>query len=596
VVRKSIVHPDRRVNGVNDAHMRSIAVIVGRNGELGPGYFLGRIADCWRENGADVHVLHDPEARVAADLAILHVDLTRVPRDYLECARRFPQVLNGRVTDISKRRVSQNLVRLGDGYDGPVIVKTDRNCGGAGENQVLGPPTGMRRIVGGLRRRLPWTLRDDLATADYRLFASVREVPTIVWLNRDLVVERFLPEVRDGYYCLRTWVFLGDRETNSLSYSSQPVVKSASVVRRELIRDVPDELREIRRTMGFDYGKFDYSIVDGRTVLYDANRTPSVGRLKREQFLPQARHLAAGLGALIDGEPICRDSVPKRPPMVSDAEQRSREGRRLHWEDLGRHWARLGPPLRPSQEDVTSYVAAIGCRANPTTTPSALILGVTVEICQLQWPRGTHLLALDRTEAMIHGVWPGERGQTICGDWLAMPLAPESRDVVFCDGGVTALPYPDGTSRLVASLQHVLALGGVCALRLYVPPAQREPAAAVLEDLLAGRIANLNLLKLRLGMSLQVDPRTGVELRAIWNAIHAAAPDFCALAARIGWDIDHLCAINTYRDSAVRYYFPTAEQVLAVFAERAPNFALQQLRRPSYELGERCPMIVLRKC
>ena len=242
-----------------------------------------------------------------------------------------------------------------------------------------------------------------------------------------------------------------------------------------------------------------------------------------------------------------------------------------------------------------AYVAAIGRRADPTTAPRALILGVTVEICQLPWPWGTHLMALDRTEAMIHAVWPGERSQAICGDWLAMPLAPASRDVVFCDGGVAMLPYPQGTRRLVASLQQVLVPGGVCALRLYVPPPKRELAEAVLEDLLAGRIANLNVLKLRLGMALEGDAHTGIELGSIWNAIHEVAPDFGALAVRIGWDINHLSAINTYRGSTVRYYFPTAEQVLAVFAERTGAFDLQQVRHPSYALGERCPIIVLRR-
>lgn len=275
--------------------MRSVAVIVGRNCGLADGYFLTLIADCWRQSGVEVHVVGDPESRIAADVGILHVDLTSIPRDYLECARRFPYVLNSRVTDISKRHVSRNLVHRGDGYDGPVIVKTDRNCGGAGEEQVQGRPTGARRLVAGLRRRLPWTLRKDIPTADYRLFQSAREVPKLVWLNRDLVVERFLPEMRDGFYCLRTWVFLGDRETNSISYSTQPIVKSSNVVRRETVPDVPDELREIRRAMGFDFGKFDYSIIDGRAVLYDTNRTPSVARLKPEQFMPQARHLAAGL-------------------------------------------------------------------------------------------------------------------------------------------------------------------------------------------------------------------------------------------------------------------------------------------------------------
>lgn len=269
--------------------------------------------------------------------------------------------------------------------------------------------------------------------------------------------------------------------------------------------------------------------------------------------------------------------------------------RRLHWAELGQHWARLGPPLRPSQQDVDSYVAAIGCRSNPIAAPRALILGVTVEICQLPWPSGTHLLALDRTEAMIHGVWPGKRSQAVCGDWLAVPLQRRSRDVVFCDGGVTAVKYPEGTRRLVQSLDHVLVPGGICALRLYVPPSTPESASAVLEDLLAGRIASLNLLKLRLGMALQTDARVGVELGTIWNTIHAAAPDFGELARRTGWGWGHLSAIMAYRNSLVRYYFPTAEQVLAVFAELAPAFTLQQLRRPSYTLGECCPVIILRK-
>jgi len=275
--------------------------------------------------------------------------------------------------------------------------------------------------------------------------------------------------------------------------------------------------------------------------------------------------------------------------------QRSLHERQAHWAELARLWARLGPPLRPSQEDAASYIAAMACRADASVAPRALILGVTVEICRLPWPRGTHLLALDHTEAMIHGVWPGERSATICGDWLAMPLTAACRDVVCCDGGVAALPYPSGTSRLATSLQHVLVPGGVCALRLYVPPRKREPVSAVLEQLLAGRIASLNLLKLRLGMALQADPRCGVELRHIWNVLHDAAPDVAGLAVRAGWSLDHLSAIDAYRDNPVRYYFPTVEEVLAAFAASAPTLTLQQLRWPSYALGECCPTLILRK-
>lgn len=50
----------------------------------------------------------------------------------------------------------------------------------------------------------------------------------VVWHNPDLVVERFLPERHDGHYCLRVWMFLGDKETNTLCYSAHPIVKSVT--------------------------------------------------------------------------------------------------------------------------------------------------------------------------------------------------------------------------------------------------------------------------------------------------------------------------------------------------------------------------------
>jgi hypothetical protein len=103
--------------------------------------------------------------------------------------------------------------------------------------------------------------------------------------------------MRDGLYCLRQWLFFGDREVGSIAYSRHPVVKANRIIKRERISEFPDELRRRREALGFDYGKFDYVIADGEVVLYDANRTP-VDRAGRATS-DLVRHLATGIGVFL---------------------------------------------------------------------------------------------------------------------------------------------------------------------------------------------------------------------------------------------------------------------------------------------------------
>jgi len=267
-----------------------------------------------------------------------------------------------------------------------------------------------------------------------------------------------------------------------------------------------------------------------------------------------------------------------------------------HWREIGRQWAQLGSPLRPAPEDASFYTQTLErWTQDSKVPPRALILGVTIEIYHLPWPSGTHLLALDQTREMFDAVWPGQRNMALCGDWKDMPLAPNSRDISFCDGGIMMLAYPHETRRMIESLERVLAPGGICAFRLYIPPAKQESPDVVLADLLAGRIANLNLLKLRLGMAMQKDVCEGVQLQDIWNMVNAAAPDFEKLSSRIGWKRQPLMAINIYRNSRVRFYFPTMAQVLELFKERNGAFKLEEIHHSTYVLGERCPIVALRR-
>jgi len=292
--------------------MPHVAILVHRHAALDRlSYWLRAIAELWQESGVRVTVTADPRRKVEADLAVLHVDRTVVPAEHLAWMRRFPVTINGAVADISKRAVSRHLVRPGDGYDGPVIVKTDLNCGGDPELRQATDRWTARRpgdlVGGGLaylqekRRRARRRRRYGASRAflDYPVFASAAAVPEAVWSDDELVVERFLPERSEGRYCVRTWLFLGDQDRHALFYSHEPVIKSHNIVDFQRLAEVPEELRQLRRELGFDFGKFDYVMVDGRPVLFDANRTPTIGDFPRARYLPLAQSLAAGLGAFL---------------------------------------------------------------------------------------------------------------------------------------------------------------------------------------------------------------------------------------------------------------------------------------------------------
>lgn len=267
-----------------------------------------------------------------------------------------------------------------------------------------------------------------------------------------------------------------------------------------------------------------------------------------------------------------------------------------HWAEMARQWRQAGTPMRPSKQDRSFCIDAVGeWRRHSGVAPRVLLLGVTPDIYRLPWPEGTDILAVDRSQPMIDIVWPGPKEAVLCADWLSMAGPDSSRDIAFCDGGLHLLSYPEEQQQLVRILSSLLSDKGLCIFRLFVPPHQRESSDRVLQDLLEGGISNLNILKLRLAMSLQDCAEKGVELKKVWRALHEISSDLRGLAKKIGWPEEHLLAMNMYRDSTARYSFVTVDKVCDLFCSRSGGFKLRYLHVPSYELGERCPTIVLQR-
>jgi hypothetical protein len=125
------------------------------------------------------------------------------------------------------------------------------------------------------------------------VFENKSLVPKGVWGNKHLVVERFVPEHSVGAYRCRHWLFFGDRDVGRITTSEHPMVKLNDTV-EELRDPIPEELRALRKRLGFDYGKFDYGIVDGNVVVYDVNRTPGA-TTDSNRHASTVRTLAGGL-------------------------------------------------------------------------------------------------------------------------------------------------------------------------------------------------------------------------------------------------------------------------------------------------------------
>lgn len=242
----------------------------------GANYVLRVLAQEWRESGLDVEVARSFTKPTGDDVVVFpHLDRTRTHPGLVELLGRSARVVNRSVSDISKRAVSRQLISSTRDFDGPVIVKTDLNYGGARELLDIRRRGGPEAPILEQMESQPWQVSGLLRGDEYKLYDHPTLVPRPVWSNPRLVVEKFLPE-RDGdFYCLRQYVFLGDCEVSIRSFSKQPIIKSSNVVRREVLDSVPDSVRAFRQELGFDFGKFDYVMHDGKAIVFDVARTPS---------------------------------------------------------------------------------------------------------------------------------------------------------------------------------------------------------------------------------------------------------------------------------------------------------------------------------
>jgi hypothetical protein len=250
-------------------------------------YMMGDVLEILRRRGHRVSVTGRPDRVPAGDLLIMHVDASVVPEEYLSVAASFPVTINGGVRDITKRAISELLIGPEDGWDGPVFVKSNLNCCGRPE---------ARHNRKALFRGRPRPNPGLRVLSDYGVYPSLAQVPASCRSDAGIVIEKFMPEDHPQGFAARTYIFCGATERCSVHVSASPVVKGHGVVSSTPV-EVPGEIREIRRRLGFDYGKFDFVMRDGRPILLDANKTLGVVRANG----PLADRIRKANDAIADG-------------------------------------------------------------------------------------------------------------------------------------------------------------------------------------------------------------------------------------------------------------------------------------------------------
>jgi hypothetical protein len=272
------------------------------------------------------------------------------------------------------------------------------------------------------------------------------------------------------------------------------------------------------------------------------------------------------------------------------------DAQKSYWDLLAPKFQHQQPPLRPCAEDVRIFERVIREQysRHQRGQTSALMFGVTPEIASLDWPAGTRLLAVEKSQPMINLVWPGNipgRRDVIHENWFDLSLADCSQEIVIGDGVLTALAWPEQQHVFARMVARWLKTDGRLILRVFVRRLEGETQEEILADLQARRIPTFDILKWRLAMMLQPSVTDGVALDSVYRAWEDLERNHPQLLALTGWPAATMDTIRLYSGRTQRYAFPTMEELTAAFS---PFLVPEEIIIPRYEFGQCCPIVICR--
>tara|TARA_R110002049_G_scaffold271131_2_gene448291 strand:- start:1266 stop:2186 length:921 start_codon:yes stop_codon:yes gene_type:complete len=234
-----------------------------------------------------VEIVHITKASgyVPADAVFVHIDQSIISPEARALALRYPVSINAYATDIRKFRYIDGLLGRDDSWDGPVIVKSNLNYAGMPERNAArqqGPIARrlLSRVANRLHRQSKYTIQSK---EDYRIYPTLSDVPRHYFRN-DYVVQKFMVENDGEKNVLREYIFLGDLHYQNIERSDKLIITEDEHVSCEPFEPHP-HLLATRRKLGLDYGKIDYTLINGEPFIFDANKTLGLGEYGDSEWL-----------------------------------------------------------------------------------------------------------------------------------------------------------------------------------------------------------------------------------------------------------------------------------------------------------------------
>lgn len=266
------------------------------------------------------------------------------------------------------------------------------------------------------------------------------------------------------------------------------------------------------------------------------------------------------------------------------------------WDSQIEIFKQMKPPLRPHSSEIVllEEIAVALVESQQISNLQVLLLGVTQEIVNLNWPDGTMLTAVDRSEVMINQFWPGDipdRRKVVYADWFDMPFVEASFHLIIGDGVFNFMRYPDGYRNLAGTLSGLLFHNGQMCIRIFNQPPHKEKPEDVLKYFDENQHVDYFEFRFRLATSLQDRVETGIEVTTEildqYLVDHGIA--LSQLHKKSRYTPPPPPPNSGSNDNLYRITYPTNQEYIS---QVGPSFSRVRKLTGSHKLSDRTPIFV----